>query len=189
MCRTRTMDDVLTTERLFLRPFVEDDFDAVHAYGSDLEVVRYMPWGPNTPDDTRDFIHRSIAAAEAVPRRDHGYAVVLRDSDALIGGCGIHVKERDAECGSAELGYAYHRDAWGFGYATEAARRVAHFGFEELGLHRICAYCDVPNVASARVLEKIGMRREARLREAARRRDGWRDEYVYAVLRDDEEPS
>lgn len=45
MCRTRTMDDVLTTERLFLRPFVEDDFDAVHAYGSDLEVVRYMPWG------------------------------------------------------------------------------------------------------------------------------------------------
>ncbi len=180
------MDDVLTTERLLLRPFAEDDFDAVHAYGSDPEVVRYMPWGPNTPDDTRDFIRRMTAAAEADPRREYEFAVVLRESTTLIGGCGICVNERDEESGCAEMGYAYHRDAWGRGYATEAARRVAQFGFEELRLHRICAYCDVPNVASARVLEKIGMRREGHLREAARRRDGWHDHYLYAVLRDDE---
>jgi len=87
------------------------------------------------------------------------------------------------------MGYAYHRDTWGHGYATEAARRIVRFGFENIGLHRICAYCDARNAASARVLEKAGMRREGHLREATRMRDGWGDEYVYAVLRDDGERS
>jgi hypothetical protein len=77
---------MLKSERLLLREFVETDFDAVHTYATDLEVVRYMPWGPNTESDTTDFLGRSAAAAAADPRVEYGLAVVRVEDDTLLGG-------------------------------------------------------------------------------------------------------
>ena len=83
------------------------------------------------------------------------------------------------------MGYVFRRDAWGNGYATEAAKALAASGFGQLGMHRIYAHCDVDNVASARVLEKAGMQREGLLRQHMLIRGRWRDSYLYAALEDE----
>jgi len=171
---------VLRTARLDLRELTPDDFDAVHAYASDPEVVRFMQWGPNTEQDTFDFIERAIAHAEDEGRTMYELAVVVRGEDRLIGAIGLEVDEVDAR---GTLGYCLHRGAWGHGYATEAARAVTAFGFEVLLLHRIRAGCDPENAASARVLEKVGMTLEGHLRENVRVRGAFRDTLVFGMLR------
>ncbi len=173
----------LTTDRLILRDFREDDLAAVHEYGSDPEVVRYMPWGPNSEEDTRAFIGRAVTTRLDDPRTTYELAVTQSVGGKLVGGCGIHAISFSNR--SAFMGYCLHRDAWGHGYATEAASALLAFGFETLGLHRMAATCDTGNVASARVLEKIGMRREAQFREDTFLRGRWRDSYLYAVLEDE----
>ncbi len=79
-----------------------------------------------------------------------------------------------------------HRDHHGQGYATEAARALLGYGFEELDLHRIIATCQPENPASYRVMEKLGMRREGHFRQCIDRGQGvWWDEYFYALLKDE----
>jgi [ribosomal protein S5]-alanine N-acetyltransferase len=84
-----------------------------------------------------------------------------------------------------ELGYIFHRDVWSQGYATEAAGLLLLFGFNRLRLRRIAATCHPDNIASARVLEKIGMQREARLRSHLFVRGAWRDSLLYAAVEED----
>jgi ribosomal-protein-alanine N-acetyltransferase len=170
----------LRTERLLLREFVDADWPAVHAYGSDPQVVEFVPWGPNTQEDTRAFVRRAIGHQAETPRRSYELAVVLRDQSALVGGCGLTVTDPQNRSGS--IGYVLHRRYWGRGLMPEAARALLRFGFGELGLHRIWALCDVQNARSARVLEKIGMQREACMKQDAWMHGRWRDTYLYAVL-------
>jgi len=75
-----------------------------------------------------------------------------------------------------------HPDEWGKGYASEAARRVLAFAFEELDAHRVIAFCDAENRASERVMQKLGMRREAHMLQTRLLRGEWRDELLYAIL-------
>lgn len=170
----------LTTDRLILREFEERDWEAVHEYASDPEVVRYMNWGPNAEDETRNFIQRAIAKASQDPRTGYDFAAVLKEEDSLIGTCGIYLRGLPAR--EAEIGYCFNPRFWARGYATEAAKGLLAFLFGTLGLHRIFAMCDVENLASARVLEKLGMRREAHFREHLWVKGRWRDSFLYAVL-------
>lgn len=170
----------LRSDRLVLREFRENDRAAVHEYASDLEVVRYMPFGPNTDEQTAEFIQRSMANREEDPRRSFELAVTLAGDGRLIGGCGIRASS--PQHSSGDMGYCLRRDAWGRGYATEAGRLLVDFGFDTLGLHRIWATCDVDNAASARVLEKLGMKREGEMREDSWVRGRWRSSCLYAVL-------
>src|SRR5262245_15644715 len=174
----------LPTDRLILRDFVIGDWRAAHVYGADLEVVRYMEWGPNDEATTRAFIERVIAFQHTEPRRDFELAITLRPNGELIGGCGFHISDPQNRTGW--LGYILAREHWGQGYATETARALLRFGFEQFGLHRIWATCDPRNTASAHVLEKIGMRREGHLRENKLQRGSWRDSYLYAILEHEE---
>lgn len=169
----------LETNRLFLREFQESDLQPIQEFSSDPEVVRYMSWGPNTEKDTQEFLQRAFKQQQKQPRTDYGLAIVLKAENRLIGSGGICVNPDHKE---AELGYCFNRRFWGQGYATEAARAFTAFGFEELGLHRIYATCDPANVASARVMEKIGMQREGHLREHLWMKGRWRDSYLYAIL-------
>ena len=109
--------------------------------------------------------------------------MTLASSGELIGACGLTIIS--VERLQTAIGYAYRRDVWGRGYATEAARALVAFGFEQLGMHRIFSYVDVDNVASARVLEKAGMQREGLVRHDAFMHGQWRDSYLYAILEDD----
>ncbi len=174
---------MIKTDRLTLREVCDEDFDAVYAYASDPEVVTFMTWGPSTPEETRGFLARAQALAAAVPRVGYELAVVRRSDGRLLGGVGLNRDQ--AGSSRAMLGYCYHRDAWGYGYATEAARAVLRFGFEELGLHRVWAGCDPENLGSVRVLTKLGMTQEARLRQDSLVQGEWRDALIFGILRDE----
>ena len=146
----------LETERLILRKFAMDDFDAVHSYASCLENIVYMPWGPNSEEQTRAFIDMAISKAEENPIVNFQYAIILKAENRLIGGCGITI----LRSGEAEVGWTLHRGFWKQGYGPELGKALLDFGFGELGLHRIIAVCDAENYGSYRVMEKIGMRKE-----------------------------
>jgi RimJ/RimL family protein N-acetyltransferase len=170
----------LYTDRLILRDFEETDWLAVHEYGSDPEVVRYMLFAPNTEADTRDYISRKLTQQKEEPRRSYDLALITRREGRLIGACGIYVHSPQNREGW--IGYILNRGFWGQGYMTEAAQRIVGFGFEELGLHRIYATCDPANVRSTKVMEKLRMRWEGHLREHQFAKGTWRDSLLYAVL-------
>ncbi|MCL6578991.1 MAG: GNAT family N-acetyltransferase [Candidatus Bathyarchaeota archaeon] len=171
---------VILTKRLILRDFNEEDWKSVHEYASDPEVVRYVEFGPNTEEESKNFIHRALVHQKEKPRKDFTLAIVLKATNTLIGGCGIYLISPDNQEGS--IGYVLNRNFWGQGYATETAQALLEFGFNQLKLHRISATCDPKNTSSARVLEKIGMRREAYFHEHKWIKGKWRDSLLYAIL-------
>ncbi|NWG20964.1 MAG: GNAT family N-acetyltransferase [Chloroflexi bacterium] len=170
----------LETERLHLRDFVAGDWPDVYAYSSDPDVVRYLPFGPSSVEQTKEHIARCIALARAHPRHVYDMAVVLRAEQRVIGSCTLALLEYEPR--HATFAYLFHRAYWGHGYATEAMRALFTYGFETLGLHRIADTCDARNIASVRVMEKLGMRREAHYRETIWDGTAWHDEYGYAIL-------
>ena len=167
----------LNTERLVLREFVESDIDALHEIASDPEVYRYMSWGNFSEGETRDFLRRVIGWQSKAPRVDYELAVGHPEA-GLIGGVGIYMRRE----GVASIGYYLKPSMWGKGYGTEVIGSVIHFGFHQLGLHRVEAGCDTRNVASYRVMEKNGMLREGILRENKRIHGEWRTSYIYSIL-------
>ena len=175
-----TVDVILETPRLTLRELRDDDFERVHAYASDHEVVRYLDWGPSSIEETTRFMALAREARKATPRTAYHLAIALRTDDRAVGSCRIEI--RDASGQTGDLGYVLDRAHWGRGYATEASRALVAFGFDRLGLHRVWARCDVRNAASAHVLEKLGMEREGRLRHNVRRKGEWHDSYLYAII-------
>ncbi len=171
----------IETERLLLRDFREDDFDSIHAYATDPEVVRYMTWGPNTLEITREVLDRNLERQKTWPREELSLAVEVKATSEMIGGISLH----NANSDNSAFGYCYSRDAWGKGYGTEAAQALARIAFTELGHHRIWATCDARNHGSYAIMEKVGMRREGHLLKNLKAHDGWRDSYVYALLADE----
>lgn len=170
----------LTTARLILREFEAGDWSAVLAYQSDPHYLRYYAWTERTPEAVRTFVETFLAQQREHPRTRFQLAVTLKSNGKLIGNCGIRLAADGAQIG--DIGYELSPDYWGQGYATEAAREIVRFGFEELRLHRIWAQCIADNTASARVLEKLGMQREGRLRENEHFKGRWWDTLLYGIL-------
>ena len=171
----------LLTERLLLRPFADDDLDALYAIESREDVARYLYWGPRSRDEVREALQRRREMTAIDDERDAvRLAAVLRDSDTLIGDVSLQRVSREHRQG--EIGFVMHPDHHGRGYATEAMLVLLRLGFEESGLHRIIGRCDGRNAASARLMERLGMRREAHFRENEFIKGEWTDELVYAML-------
>ena len=172
--------ETVETKRLILRDFRIEDWKAVHAYAADPKVVAFLPWGPNSADQTIDFVRKAIEDAARPNRKTFELAIVLREEDRLIGGGGLRLS--GTENRDAGMGYVLHPAFWKRGLASEAAAAMVEFGFRRHGLHRIWAEVDPGNPASARVLEKIGMIREGRLRQHKWYKDDWRDSDIYSIL-------
>jgi len=170
----------LATDRLLLREFVEDDWRAVLAYQSEAQYLKYSPWTHRTTEEVQDFVRGFIEWQGERPRIKYRLAITLRVEGRLIGNCGIRLESADSR--QANIGYEIAPGYWGEGYASEAVRAMVAFGFGELRLHRIWARCVAENVASYRVLEKVGMRREERLREEEWMKGRWWDILVYGIL-------
>jgi RimJ/RimL family protein N-acetyltransferase len=171
----------LRTERLVLRDFRADDLAAVLAYSSDPEVTRFMFYEPRDEAAARAYHQRMLASQRETPRRVFELAVERAADGRVIGNCDLTL-EGPRE---ADLGYLLARDAWGAGLATELARALVHAGFAQLGLDRIFAVCAVGHTASARVLEKAGLRHEATLHAFTESRGRHWDVDRYALLRTD----
>ena len=171
---------ILTTKRLVLRELEEEDWLAVLAYQSDPLYLRYNTWTYRTEQDVREFVRMLVAQREEEPRTKFQLAITLAPGGPLIGNGGIRMRSPDAR--EADIGYELDPRYWGRGYATEAATALLTFGFQELGMHRIWAWCIAENIASAHVLTKIGMRQEGRLQEKEWMKDRWWDTLLYAIL-------
>lgn len=171
----------ITTPRLLLRPFTADDLDAVNAYESRPDVTRYLYWEPRDRDTSRTFLDKKITRTALREEGDAlDLAVTLRHTGHVIGSVLLIWTSKENRQG--EIGYILNPDHHGHGYAPEAAREMLRLGFADLGLHRITGRLDARNTASARVLEKLRMRREATLIENEYVKGEWASEAVYAIL-------
>ena len=170
----------LTTERLILREFKEDDWPEVLAYQSDPRYLQYYPWNNRTAEEVGKFIQMFLDQQEEEPRRKFQLAITLKSSQELIGNCGLRLDKPDALQGN--IGYELSPHHWGHGYATEAASAMLAFGFDTLKLHRIWSWCIADNQRSARLLGRLGMQLEGRLRENEHFKGRWWDTLVYGML-------
>jgi ribosomal-protein-alanine N-acetyltransferase len=170
----------LHTDRLILREFVSADWPEVLAYERDPRYLQYSDWTDRTPDDAQRFVQMFLDQQAEQPRRKFQLAVTLKTSGRLIGNCGI--RQASAGAHEADIGYELSPEQWEYGYATEAARAIVQFGFAELHVHRIWSWCIADNVASAHVLEKLGLKLEGRLREKEYFKGRWWDTLMYGIL-------
>ena len=172
---------LIETARLRLRPFTPADVDAVHGYHSLEAVARFQYWEPRSRDEVVQEVARwadggwDRQAPDAIV-----FAVTLKRSGILIGDMVLLFRDQDARQG--EIGFTFNPSHGGKGYATEAARAVFTVGFGHFNLHRIFGRCDARNRASWRLMERLGMRREAHFREHALFKGEWDEEFYYAML-------
>lgn len=171
----------IETDRLLLRPFNASDHAALLAIHSREEVTRFIYWDARGPGEvTRVLADKASSTALEQEGDKLELAAVLRADGTLVGDVTMMWGNAVHRC--AEVGFVFHPDHQGHGYATEATAELLRMGFEELGLHRMYGRLDARNTASARVLAKLGMRREAHMLENEWVKGEWTDEAVYAML-------
>ncbi|MCI0625150.1 MAG: GNAT family N-acetyltransferase [Acidobacteria bacterium] len=172
---------LLETQRLILRPFQDSDLEPFAEYRSDPKVARYQSWEiPYTKDQAAAFIREMKQIHPGIQGEWYQFAVELRRQSCLIGDCAFQILAHDAR--QAEIGFSLSRPYQGQGYAAEAVMRMLDYLFGELGLHRVTATCDAENHASAKLLERVGMRREGHFIENIWFKGAWGSEYSYALL-------
>lgn len=180
--RIFTDPPTLETDRLWLRKIAVSDADDMYAYSSDENVTRFLMWDPHPDPLYTDKYIRYLQERYAVGDY-YDYAIVLKDTGRMIGTVGF--TSFDLPNASAEIGYVVSPDYQGCGYATEAVNAIVAFGFERCALSRISAVCMKENVASLRVMEKCGLKREGLLRKAVHAKGEVRDVYLSAITDDD----
>lgn len=175
----------ITTERLVLRSLRPGDERDVFAYRSLADVVRYIPGAPKTLEQVQDMVAERATAGRIEPSQPIATLAVERQG-RVIGDVLLHLDGPDGHDGrQAEIGWVFAPDMQGQGYATEAARELVRVAFGELGVHRVWAQLDGENTASARICERLGMRREAYFERGSWFKDQWTDLAVYAIRADE----
>ena len=169
----------LQTERLILREFTLEDVPEVQRLAGAYEIARMTlliphPYEDGMAEEWIASLRPSYEAGEQVT-----FAVVLREGGDLVGCIGMGLNARD---NSGELGYWIGVPYWGRGYCTEAAREMVRYGFEVLGLHRIYANHFGSNLASGRVMQKLGMSYEGTRREHYKKWGEYEDQVEYGLL-------
>ena len=154
----------ILTPRLALRPFTDQDLAALHAMHGREDVTRYLDWEPFTLDKTRALLRRIMPMTRFDATHDElRVAAVLRSSGQLI--ADLALWRPGPARSEAEIGFIVHPDVHGQGYGTEGMRELMRIGFEEGGLERIFGTCDARNIASRRLMERLGLRVESDLKQ------------------------
>jgi RimJ/RimL family protein N-acetyltransferase len=174
----------IRTDRLFLRAFRDADIDRLADWQARPEVSRFLYWEPRSRKEAEAALTRRMTETRLEGDDDClALAVERRDDGLLLGDASIWL--RSAAHRQIEIGYVFHPDAGGHGYATEAARALLDFAFYELDAHRVFARTDARNAPSAALLRRLGMRQEAHFREAEIFKGAWGEELVFAILADE----
>lgn len=173
----------LHTKRLRLRELLPTDLDKIHELHSLPETDEFNTTGiPDTIETTRQLLGEWIITQNEGPRKKYVFCLVNNDKD-FIGLIGLNIGRPAYK--NAEIWFKLHSKYWNQGYATEAINRILHFCFEDLKLHRVEAGCAVGNLASKRVLEKVGMTQEGHCRKILPIRGQWVDNFEFAILETD----
>ncbi|GKU78955.1 GNAT family N-acetyltransferase [Paenibacillus sp. L3-i20] len=170
----------LKSERLTIRKIQSTDWQAVFDYTSDNTVMEYLPEGIFTEEMAKDFVNKNSG------ENAENFAVILNEENILIGHMVFHSWYGEI---AYEIGWVFHPEYHNKGFATEATRTIVKYAFEVLDIHRIIATCQPQNIASYRIMEKVGMRREAHFKKCIpanfKRGTEWWDEYHYAILKEE----
>ena len=171
----------LETPRLLLRPFKPDDLESFVAYRSDPENARYQGWdAPFSGQAGIRFIEEMMRQALGEPGSWYQVALERKADSRLIGDCALHFLDNAPQ--QVEIGFTLDRSAQRQGYGAEAVTRILRYLFDDLNYHRVIGICDAENVRSARLLERVGMRREGYFIENFWLKGAWTSEYHYAIL-------
>lgn len=148
----------ITTARLHIRDLIEGDAEAMHQLRTDPAVYRYNHFGPETLEETRQWIANTKYYNERPERNSHNCAIVLRSNDTVIGWIGFGFRHPEGKpVGDVGIGYAIRPEFWNQGFTTETLKATLDFIFRETPAQNAKAHCIVENVGSARVMEKAGM--------------------------------
>ncbi len=145
------MKRLITTERLEIRPIEKDDCEAVHRYAGDPSIDMMMFLPNETIEETEKFVEFAVSEWAKDEPEDMEFVVLLNGE--IIGGVNLE----SVAAGIYEIGWTIRQDRRGKGYATEAAKALVDYAFEELHAEKIQAHCDSRNQASEKVMRKIGM--------------------------------
>ncbi len=174
----------LNSDRLILQEIVSDDLELIHHLHSIPEVDEHNTLGiPENREVTKGIMKPVIEDQKNITRSKYWWKIIEQKSGEFIGLAGLTNSNDRFRLG--EIFYKIHPDFWSRGYATEVAKALVSFGFNELKLHKIEAGVATENTRSIRVLEKIGMTREGIRRKILPIRGEWKDNYHYAILEDD----
>lgn len=171
----------IETDRLTLRRYVEDDYDDLLKLQSNPDVTRFLLYDVRTPEQVKETLAGRLAD---VPMDRDGQAltvaVILRDTGQHVGEVVLFMNSVEQRTG--ELGYVFHPEFHGRGFAAEASVELLRLGFEELGMHRIIARLDARNTGSVNLLKRLGLRQEAHFVKNEYLKGEWTDELVFAML-------
>ena len=159
---------------------IESDWVNVHKCASQEKSCRFQPWGPNSKTDSKAFVNQVLVDATKQQRSRYVFAVIKKNDEKMVGAGELNIRDFSNKTG--EISYIVNPDYWGNGIATEVAKVLIEFGFTEFKLHRIYATCDHRNIGSSKVLGKIRMNMEGRMREDLLIKDGWRNSLLYSIL-------
>lgn len=172
----------LKSQHLILRPLQETDLDGFATYRSDPEVARFQSWStPYTLNQAKNLLKLMKKFPAGTPGNWYQLAIEPQIQPGIIGDCVFQILASDHR--QARIGFTFSRLFQKKGYATEAVKCLLNYLFGDLNLHRVTAICDAENVASARLLERVGMRREGHYIDNIWFKDAWGSEYSYAILR------
>lgn len=178
------MEIQLPTARLKLTLADQQDLTEIHALHSLAETDRYNTLGiPENISQTSEILQGWIKRAAANPCAEYTFTIRERHTSSFVGL--IALKCGNPKFRIGEVWYKLHVDHWRKGYATEALAKILDYGFNSLKLHRIEAGCAIANTGSIRVLEKAGMVKEGQKRKVLPLKDGWSDNYEFAMLEED----
>lgn len=172
----------IETERLVVRNFHEYDWQDMYEYFSDPNVLEFEPYLPLSEEECKTECNKRA-------KGENFYAVCLKETNKMIGN--IYVSQCDEKFNSWEIGYVFNRNYHGKGYATESTKAMINYLFCKKRARRIIAMCDPLNIPSWKLLERVGMQREAHFRKECyfkydkNNQPIWKDTYVYAILEDD----
>jgi ribosomal-protein-alanine N-acetyltransferase len=170
---------MLETNRLYLRELVVEDLDHIHELHSLPETDQYNTLGvPDSIQATQQLVEEWLVLQTQEPRKSYIFVIETKADNRFM-------DIGKPKYRSAEVWYKLHSAFWGVGYATEALTTLLSFGFNDLKFHRIEAGCAVENMASMRVLEKVGMKREGMKRKKLPIGGAWKDNYFYGMLEED----
>ncbi len=174
-----TFEVPIRTERLVMRLMTLDDVDEVHAFQGREDVCRYLLHEARTRDEVAGWVRKTAVATRLAD--DHDWIQPAVELGGRVIGQ-LYLNIASLENLGAEIGWVFHPDFQGRGYATEAAAAILDLAFRELGMHRVRAELDPRNDASIALCRRLGMREEAHFVQDLRFRGGWADTGVYAIL-------
>lgn len=179
------MNIKLQTKRLLISPISIADLENIHRLHSLPETDKFNTLGiPKNLSETESIIKEWIENNNNGENKNYTFKIELSENKNFIGLISLNLGKPKYRI--AEVWYKLHADFWNKGYATESLNKILEFGFNELNLHRIEAGCAVENIGSIRVLEKVGMTREGRKRKVLPLKNGWCDNFHFAILSTDE---